>query len=110
MKKIIRENPFFVDFDEEEVNELLGIDGIVLDYDGGQFIVRQGDVGSALFILLDGKVIISKNPAHNLALATLKPWAIFGESPMVLKSERLTNVIADGPVKVFKMDADRFES
>ena len=59
------------------------------------FIVRQGDIDTALFILIKGKVRIFKNERPKMVLAHLKPGDFFGEISYLLKRVRTANVVAD---------------
>ena len=108
-KKAIPSFPIFDDFTEEETQELFDMDGNLLNYHDGEFIIKQGERGSALFILIEGEVGITKNQAPDIELNKLEPGTIFGESPLVTNSTRLTNVIAKGEVVVLKLDADRLK-
>ena len=110
IEKVIPKLPMFDDFSQEEIHELFGSDGMLINYHDGDLIIRQGETGSALFVLVEGEVVITKNQAKDIELNTLKPGTFFGESPLVANSTRLTNVIAKGEVNVLKLDLDRFRS
>jgi signal-transduction protein with cAMP-binding, CBS, and nucleotidyltransferase domain len=99
-KKTIPKFPVFDDFLEEEIQELFGIDGALQNYKDG----------SALFVLIEGEVKITKNQAPKIELNKLKPGTIFGESPLITNSTRLTNVIAKEDVAVLKLDASSFQA
>ena len=100
--------PVFENFSNDEIQELLNLDGALLTYQDEEFIIRQGESGSALFILIEGKVGIKKNQAMDIELNTLEPGTIFGESPLISSSPRLTNVIAKGETSVLKLDTRKF--
>jgi CRP-like cAMP-binding protein len=56
----------------------------------GAFVFREGDAGDAMFVVLSGKVRISKN-VENIgeeALAILEPGAFFGEMALIDDSPR----------------------
>ncbi len=59
-------------------------------YKPGQLIFREGDIGEKLFIILDGKVIISKHipGVGEEALAVLSKGDFFGEMALVDSSPR----------------------
>jgi CRP-like cAMP-binding protein len=109
-KKAIPKFPVFDDFTEEEIQELFGVDEVLLNYHDGEFIIKQGESGSALFVLIEGEVGITKSQAPKIELNRLKPGTIFGESPLITNSTRLTNVIARREVAVLKLDAERFKA
>lgn len=108
-KRAIPKFPVFSDFLEEEIQELFDVDGILLNYQDGEFIIQQGELGASFFILIEGEAGITKNQAPEIELNKLEAGAIFGESPLITNSTRLTNVIAKGEVVVLKMDADKFK-
>ncbi|MBT5549967.1 MAG: cyclic nucleotide-binding domain-containing protein [Nitrospina sp.] len=110
IEKAIPKFPIFADFTEEEVNMIFCKDEALQNYHDGEFILRQGEMGSALFILVEGQVRITKSQAPTIELNKLEPGTIFGESPLITSSTRLTNVIAKGEVAVLKLDASRFKA
>ncbi len=101
--------PVFEDFLEEEIQELFDADENFLNYQDGELVIKQGELGSAFFVLIEGEVAITKNQAPDIELNKLEAGAIFGESPLITNSTRLTNVIAKGEVVVLKMNAERFK-
>ena len=108
--KVIPKLPLLDDFSQEEIHELFGSEGMLVNYHDGDYIIRQGEKGSALFVIIEGKVGITKNQAKEIELNVLKPGSFFGESPLVANSTRLTNVIAKGEVTVLKLDSERFRT
>ncbi|MEK9629911.1 MAG: cyclic nucleotide-binding domain-containing protein [Nitrospinota bacterium] len=101
--------PVFEEFSNDEMQELLGMDGVLRNYWDGEFIIKQGEISTALFVLIDGVARITKNNAPKVDLNTLKPGTIFGESPFINHSPRLTNVIAKGEVTVLRLDSRKFD-
>jgi CRP/FNR family transcriptional regulator, cyclic AMP receptor protein len=57
---------------------------------GGSFLFREGDPGDAMYVLLEGKVRISKRVEGigEEALAILEPGAFFGEMALIDDSPR----------------------
>lgn len=107
--RLIKENPFFEDFDEEEKEAVADIDIRILHFEEGSYIIREKGMGSALFILLQGEVVITKNEAPGSELNRLKAGALFGELPLITGSPRSTNVIAAGEVIVMLFDGEMFK-
>lgn len=106
---LIKGNPFFEDFDDEEREAVADIDIRILHFEEGSYIIREKGVGSALFILLQGEVAITKNEAPESELNRLKVGALFGELPLITGSPRSTNVIAKGKVVVMIFDGEVFK-
>ncbi len=109
-KNTIINFPIFKDFSKEEILELLGMEEIRLTFKNGDFILSQGEAGSAIYILIDGQARITKNQGPNIELNTLVPGTIFGESPLITNSTRLTNVVAKGEVTLLKLDGNRIKN
>jgi len=86
---------------------LLAREGIVHDFATGAWIVREGDEGHALFILVQGDVEIVKHAdgPHAVALATLHQGNFFGEMCIVEPMPRAASVRALTPVRAIEIKA-----
>lgn len=58
----------------------------------GEFIARQGQVGSGLYVVVDGSVDVIKGT--NDTIATLKPGEFFGELSVIDQQPRNASVRA----------------
>jgi len=65
-------------------------------YEGGAFLFREGEAGHEVFILLSGKVRISKSVPGigEEALAILEPGQYFGEMALIEDGPRSADAIA----------------
>lgn len=86
---------------------LLAHEGIVHDFAAGECIVREGDAGHSLFILVEGDVDVIKHldSPHAVTLTTLRSRAFFGEMCVVEPMPRAATVRAIGPVKAIEIKA-----
>jgi len=86
---------------------LLAEQGIVHDFPAGAWIVREGDEGHSLFILVEGDVEVIKHAdrAHAVTLATLRAGNFFGEMCVVDPVPRVASVHALTPVKAIEIKA-----
>jgi CRP-like cAMP-binding protein len=86
---------------------LLAREGIVHDFAPGAWIVREGDEGHSLFILVEGDVEIIKHADSPQAsvLATLHRGAFFGEMCVVDPVPRAASVSALSPVRAIEIKA-----
>jgi CRP/FNR family cyclic AMP-dependent transcriptional regulator len=77
----------------------------------GEFIFREGEPGSRLFVIIDGEVRISRQipGAGEEALAILKKGSLFGEMAVFEKSERSTDAIAHSDVTLLTISRPEFE-
>jgi CRP-like cAMP-binding protein len=66
MPEMFNSGPLFENFSEAEIKDLLTA-SVVHEYDAGDFIFRQGDPGSDIYIIFSGEVelsLINKNNAE----------------------------------------------
>jgi len=67
-----------------------------LSYGPGETIVRQGDSGASMFVILGGSVSVTLagDSGHVEQLATLEPGSFFGEMCLMTGGKRTASVIA----------------
>lgn len=82
------------------------------DYADGEVIVRKGDVGESMYIVIKGEVEVSiDSPEKNAAalfLGTLGPGEFFGEMSLFTGRPRSATVRAKGAAKVMTIDKRGF--
>ncbi|MGO9571494.1 MAG: protein kinase domain-containing protein [Desulfomonilaceae bacterium] len=91
---------FFRPFSRLEIEEVTQF-GTFIRYEPGQVIVREGDVDTTFFVLLNGTVRVIKN---NRKIADLPKGSCFGEMGAFTKTPRTAHVIAREPCIVLKLD------
>jgi len=96
--------PFFKNFDSDEKKKFANIDTHIVNFDRGEYLIREGDQDNSLYILLKGTAYVTKNITPSLKIAILKPGAVFGEISFLAESPRTTNVVAASNVMVLKLD------
>lgn len=99
---------FFDDFRQQDKEKLAALEEGLVEYNPGDFIIRQGDLDQTIFVLIKGKVTINKNDAPNSELNCLEPGAVFGEVPLITGAPRSTNAIAKTYVFALKLDGKLF--
>lgn len=82
--------PLFQGASEESLARLCNVTGEV-EYSAGQFVVRQGQVGSGLYIIVSGAARVMSG-SHELA--TLGPGDFFGELTVIDQQPRTASVQA----------------
>jgi NADH dehydrogenase len=76
-------------------------------YEAGQVIVRQGDVGTAMYIVRSGEVeVVREADGTTEVLARLGPGSHFGEVAVLRDVRRTATVRAAGPVEVLRLSRD----
>ena len=96
--------PFFADFSEIELWEVLRI-SIWGRVPSGTILVEEGTQGNFFFVIADGNVGVVKG---NKKLATLGKGHCFGEMCYIRRGSmtRTATIVADTPVTLFKIRAD----
>lgn len=89
----VRNNPFFENMSDEQVNSLLSL-AQDRNFEGGDTLVRQFDRNSDLMIVLMGRVCIKTFSGEQIS--ELGPGGVFGEVSLVDEAPRSANVIAMG--------------
>ncbi len=102
--------PFFDSFSFDEKRKLAEIRTNLFVYSEDDFVIRQGELDTAIFILLKGEVSITKNEMPQAEINTLKSGSIFGALPFFTGSPRLTNVVAREEVVVLQFDGFMFST
>ena len=68
-------------------------------------ILRKGEVGSAMYIIVKGKVRVHDG---NHVLTKLGPGSVFGEYSLIDEETRSASVTADAPCDLLKLSQDDF--
>ncbi len=80
-------------------------------YLDGEIIVRQGEVGDCMYVLLGGKVqVLAERPNGDVALSVLEPGSIFGEMALFSRTRRSATVRAVGEARVLTVNKRQFLS
>jgi len=103
------ELPFFNEFTGDEKRQLVEREGLVFEFRKREYIVREGEEDSSIFIVLQGEVAVTKNPEPDLELSRLEPGSIFGAISFLVKGPRTTHVIAKTEAVVLRFDSRLFE-
>lgn len=97
--------PFFNELSAKEKKILSELKDCVIECGPSEKILKEGSVDHAFYILLDGKVSVTKNKPPEITVAQLVPGAIFGEITLKGKRPRTSSITADDDVVVLKIDA-----
>jgi len=76
-----------------------------LSYETGDTIVREGQVGVLMYVVLRGKVAIRAGDKH---LETVGPGGVFGEMALVDRSPRLATALAEGHTRLLAINRNAF--
>jgi CRP-like cAMP-binding protein len=92
---VISQIPFFAPLQEKEREELAE-DATMHVFSTGEMVIREGDPGRSVYVILDGKVKVftRDNDDNELELATLGVGQFFGEMSFVSGKPRSSSVTA----------------
>jgi CRP-like cAMP-binding protein/Zn-dependent protease len=71
----------------------------------GEYLIEQGEVGDAFYLVASGQFDVVQNGAP---VASLGPGDHFGEVALLTDQPRNATVIAHTPARVFRLDRDAF--
>ncbi|MBF0610444.1 MAG: cyclic nucleotide-binding domain-containing protein [Magnetococcales bacterium] len=82
-----------------------------LQVEEGEKVIREGEAGGALFVILQGSATVTKGKeGEETVLARLAQGDSFGEMSFLTKKTRSTNVVVDEPSLILKMDERLFDN
>ena len=105
--KDIKESPLFVGVKETHIKRATKY-CFGKKYEAGETIIKEGEAGDFMFIVLDGKVDVLKGK-KNVKLATLGKGVFVGEGALVSKAPRNATVKANGVATVAVFDQKGFD-
>lgn len=107
---ILRRVPLFDSFGEEEITELAGSISLQ-DLKPGAEVVREGEAGSSLFIVVSGLLDVFKRTesAERRKVGMLAPGQVFGEWSLLTGAPRNATVAAAADTTLIEIDKTRLE-
>ena len=110
--ELLKKVYLFQDLTAKELEQVLGICEEE-NVNAEQVVVREGETGDKMFLIVDGRVRIQKSikGVGNEALAVLETGDFFGEMALVEDIERSADAVAhEGPARLLSIKKDKFES
>ena len=90
-----------------ELRHQIALSAPMAVYGSGETVVRQGDDGQSMFIVLSGTVSVVLEPSRE-ELARIERGGYFGEMSLLTGEPRSATVLAVGDVVVVEIGADLF--
>lgn len=108
--ELLRSAAIFRDLEPDELQEVAAICRREV-FRSGEYIFREGEAGSRLYLIVDGEVRISREipGSGEEALAVLKPGSLFGEMSVFDRHERSTDAISNGGTTCLTISRADFE-
>lgn len=108
--ELLRAAAIFRDLEPDELREVASICRQEA-FRSGEYIFREGEPGSRLYLIVEGEVRISRQipGSGEEALAVLKPGSLFGEMSVFDRHERSTDAISNGGTTCLTISRADFE-
>lgn len=104
----LRRVPLFANIEPAKL-KLLAFTSERLNFADGQTLFRQGELGDAAYILLDGAAdVVVNTPAGPRKVASIGRHQIVGEIAVLCDVPRTATVVAAGPLVTLKISKDHF--
>jgi len=110
LRNVFATSPLFRPFSREQQRELLKhFEGH--EVDAGVEIIREGEMGEGVYVMLSGEVEVSKQQADGttVSLAKLRPGDVFGEMSLLLNQVTSATVRATRSSAVLFLDSQYFQ-
>ena len=107
---ILRNIPIFDSLSDDELIAILkSSDNKIENYEMKETVIREDEIGDAMYVILDGNVevsIRSGTGGKDINIATLRPGDFFGEQALMPggTGRRNASVRALHPIKLFRID------
>uniref|UniRef100_H2YVX8 cGMP-dependent protein kinase n=1 Tax=Ciona savignyi TaxID=51511 RepID=H2YVX8_CIOSA len=102
----ILENDFMKHLEDCQIEEIVDC-MYPVEYSNGSCIIKEGDVGSLVYVLEDGKVAVTKAGAH---LCNMGAGKVFGELAILYNCTRTATVKATTHVRLWAIDRHCFQA
>lgn len=107
---IVESSHLFKSLDDAGRRELIAT-GYVLSYEPGQVLMKQGDLGETMYLVMRGKVAVrtERGPGSSVHLAELGRGACIGEVGALTGGPRTATVTAIDEVQAIAFERHRVE-
>jgi CRP-like cAMP-binding protein len=110
-RELLAKTPFFAGVLAPAELDRLAATLVVKDFPRGAVIVRQGDLGASMFVLVEGKATVSLHMrSGEERIATLGPGDIVGEMSLLTGARRSATVTAANAVRALEIAKPSLEA
>jgi signal transduction histidine kinase len=107
--EFLRRLPLFNGLSEPDLESLYG-QAKQMDLPAGEVLIREGDPGDALYVLLDGKLEVTKRAgAHDVKLDVRQSGDMIGEMSLLDNTPRSASVRTIAPSRLMMISKAAFE-
>ncbi|XP_069942431.1 cGMP-dependent protein kinase 1 isoform X2 [Cherax quadricarinatus] len=106
LRQAILDNDFLKNLEMGQVKEIVE-SMYSVEYAAGALIIKEGDIGSMLYIMEEGKVEVSK---EGKLLCHMSPGKVFGELAILYNCKRTATIKAATGCKLYAIDRKCFQT
>ncbi|XP_045138228.1 cGMP-dependent protein kinase, isozyme 2 forms cD4/T1/T3A/T3B-like isoform X5 [Portunus trituberculatus] len=106
LRQAILENDFLKNLEIGQVKEIVE-SMYSVTYEEGSLIIKEGDIGSMLYIMEEGRVEVSK---EGKVLCYMSPGKVFGELAILYNCKRTATIKAATSCKLYAIDRKCFQT
>lgn len=106
LRQAILDNDFLKNLEMAQVKEIVECMYSV-EYAAGSLIIKEGDIGSMLYIMEDGRVEVSK---EGKVISHMSPGKVFGELAVLYNCKRTATIKAATGCKLYAIDRKCFQT
>lgn len=108
MYDLLKQVPLFAGLSETELDKLVSMSRQVT-LQTGDTLIREGDPGDSMFVILEGKLQVTKKAGESeVILAERGPGEVMGEMSVLNQAPRSATVRALAPSKLLEVNEDTF--
>jgi CRP-like cAMP-binding protein len=106
--KVLKRIPLFSNIDSAKL-KLMAFASERLSFTPGQYLCKQGDVGDAAFIIIDGDAdVVLENGGEGLTVASVGKNDIVGEIAILIDVPRTASIVATSDLVALKLTKELF--
>lgn len=106
IRMAILDNDFMKNLDMTQIREIVDC-MYPVEYIAGSTIIKEGDVGSIVYVMEEGRVEVSR---ENKYLSTLAPGKVFGELAILYNCKRTATIKAASDCKLWAIERQCFQT
>uniref|UniRef100_A0A8D8Y431 cGMP-dependent protein kinase n=1 Tax=Cacopsylla melanoneura TaxID=428564 RepID=A0A8D8Y431_9HEMI len=106
IRMAILDNDFMKNLDMTQIREIVDC-MYPVEYIAGSIIIKEGDVGSIVYVMEEGRVEVSR---ENKYLSTLAPGKVFGELAILYNCKRTATIKAATDCKLWAIERQCFQT
>ncbi|GLV39476.1 foraging [Carabus blaptoides fortunei] len=106
IKAAVLDNDFMKNLEMTQIREIVDC-MYPVEYAAGSLIIKEGDVGSIMYVMEEGRVEVSR---ENKYLSTLAPGKVLGELAILYNCKRTATIKAASDCKLWAIERQCFQT